>query len=253
MKLTGKTALISGAGRNNGKAIAQTFSREGADVILVARELGGHLNQVAEECESHGVRALPLLADMTNPDEVDNVVQQGLARFGKIDVAVSVLGMRAHKHIMDFSYQEWLQGFAVNCHSLFLLAKAVVPGMKERGGGSIIALGGQTTIKALNGNGLVVASKHGIFGLVKNLALELGPYGIRVNLVNPGRIENIRKNPEWYPDGKGEHSKAEIERVPLRRVGKNQEIANVALFLASEQSSYVTGDAIFCTGGQHVV
>ena len=252
MQLAGKTALISGAGRNNGKAIAQTFAHEGAEVVLISREMKDQLNEVAKECEGMGARVLPILADMTDPAQVEGVVQQALERFGKIDVAVSVLGMRAHKPIIEFTYEEWLQGFAVNCHSLFLLAKAVVPTMKQSGGGSIIALGGQATIKSFNQSGLVVASKHGIFGLVKNLALELGQYGIRVNLVNPGRIENVRKHPEWYTDGKGEYSKAEVTKVPLRRVGKNQEVANVALFLASDQSSYVTGDGIFCTGGQHI-
>jgi len=252
MQLKGKTALVSGAGRNNGKAIALTFAREGADLVLVAREMGDALKEVAQECESHGVRVLTFMADMTKPDQVDNVVKQGLDQFSKIDVAVSVLGMRAHSPITDFSYEQWQQGFAVNCHSLFLLAKAVAPGMKEKGGGSIIALGGQATIKAFAKSGMVVASKHALLGLMKNLAIELGPYGIRVNLVNPGRIENVRKNPEWYPDSGGAYNQAEIDRIPLRRVGTNQEIANAALFLASDQSSYVSGTSLFCTGARHL-
>ena len=256
MQLKGKTALISGAARNNGKAIAQTFAREGADVILVAKSNGELLNGVAKDCESAGRRALPLLADMTDPAQVDNVVKQGLEKFGRIDVAVSAVGMRPHKLIIDFTYEEWLAGFALNCHSLFLLTKFVAPGMKQHGGGSIIALGGQMTIKTAPNSGLVVASKHGLWGLAKNLARELGPDGIRVNLVNPGRIENVRANPEWYTDklqSKGQYSEEEIKRIPQRRVGKNQEIANAALFLASDQSSYVSGDSIFVAGGQQIM
>jgi NAD(P)-dependent dehydrogenase (short-subunit alcohol dehydrogenase family) len=252
MLLKGKTALVSGAGRNNGKAIALTFAREGANVILVARELGDPLREVAEECKKFGVGALASIADMTVPQEVERVVAQGREIFGHIDVAVSVLGMRMHRPILEFSYEEWLQGFSINCHSLFLLAKSVAPLMIENKGGSIIALGGQATTNSFPKSGLVVASKHGLAGLVKNLALELGPHNIRVNLLNPGRIQNVRKNPEWYVDGAGKYSQNEIDRIPLRRVGTNQEVANAALFLASDLSSYVSGNSIFCTGGRHI-
>src|SRR6185295_14894602 len=107
MRLKGKTALIAGAGRNNGKAIALTFAREGADLILVARELGDELNQVAKQCESLGVNVLPLLADVSNPDEVNRVVRLGLERFAKIDVLVNVVGMRPHKPFWEYSYEEW--------------------------------------------------------------------------------------------------------------------------------------------------
>ena len=105
MQLKGKTALISGAGRNNGKAIAETFAREGANVILVARELRDQLNEVTRECERHGAKTLAVLADMTKPEQVEDVVRKGLAQFGKIDIAVSVLGMRAHKPIVEFTYE----------------------------------------------------------------------------------------------------------------------------------------------------
>ena len=97
MRLKGKTAFVAGAGRNNGKTIALTFAREGADLILIAKQRGEELNKVAKECEALGVKALPLLADMSKPEEVNRVVQQGLERFGKVDVLVSVAGMRMGK------------------------------------------------------------------------------------------------------------------------------------------------------------
>ncbi len=254
MQLKGKTALIAGAGRNNGKAIALTFAREGADLILVARKRGDALNEVAKQCESFGVQVLPLLADVSNPEEVNRMVQLGLDRFGKVDVLVSVTAMRPRHDFWNISNEEWLQVFAVNLHSTFYLAKAVAPGMIKRGkGGSIIALGGVSSFTSVTQRAHVVASKHGLYGLIKALALELGPHNIRANLLAPYLIENVRLNPEWNPaGGAGPPPEAEIAGIPLGREGKPQEVANCALFLASDQSSFVTGDRIMCGGGRYM-
>ncbi len=253
-QLQGKTALVAGAGRNNGKAIALTFAREGADLILVSRERKEELDQVAKECEQFGVNVLPLLADVSDYEQVNRMVQQGLDHFGKIDVLVSVAGRRPHQDFWDISYEEWHRVFAVNLHSTFYLAKALTPSMIKRArGGSIIALGGLASLTSMPQRAHVVASKTGLYGLIKSLALELGPYGIRANLIALSLIENVRANPEWYPEkGAGTHTEAELAGTALGRTGKPQEVANVALFLASDQSSYVTGDRILCTGGKYM-
>src|SRR5258705_8903423 len=121
MRLKGKTALISGVGRNSGKAIALTFAREGADLIMVARKMAEELNQVARECESFGVKTLPLLADMSDHEEVNRVVRSGLERFGKVDILMNVIGIRPHNPVWEYSYDEWQRVFAVNLHSTFYL------------------------------------------------------------------------------------------------------------------------------------
>lgn len=253
MQLKGKTALIAGAGRNNGKAIALTFAREGADLILVARTMGEALNEVARECEGFGVKVLPLLADVSNQEEVNRIVQLGLDRFGKVDVLVSVVGIRPHKPVWEQDCDEWLRVFAVNLHATFYLAKALAPGMMQRKCGSIIALGGLAAVTARPNAPAVVSSKHGLYGLIKSLALDLGPYGIRANLINPHLIENVRHNPEWYPHReKGLFTSTELASNALQRAGKPQEVANVALFLASDQSSFVTGERINCVGGKYM-
>lgn len=254
MRLQGKTALIAGASRNIGKAIALTFAREGADLILVARTTGDELEQVARECEGFGVQALPLLADVGNPEEVNRAAQLGLDRFGKVDVLVSVAAIRPHRPFWEISYDEWHRVFAVNLHSTFYLAKALAPGMMERGaGGSIIALGGLASLTSQPIRAHVVASKTGLYGLIKSLALELGPYGVRANLIAVGFIGTERHHLEWYPEESNmPFTRSEVETMPLRRTGTPQEVANAALFLASDESSYVTGDRIVCAGGRYM-
>ena len=162
-------------------------------------------------------------------------------------------GRRAHQDFWQISYEEWHRTFAVNLHSAFYLAKAVAPGMMERQSGSIVALGGMASITSQPQRAHVIASKTGLYGLIKALGLELGPYNVRANLIALSLIENVRANPEWYPDrADGSYPEAEVAGIPLRRFGKPQEVANVAVFLASDQSSYVTGDRIICCGGKYM-
>ena len=253
-QLAGKTALVAGAGRNNGKAIALAFAREGADLVLLAREKQQSLDEVAQECQKLGAKVLPLLCDVSEHEQVNRTVRQGLDHFGHIDVLMSVAGRRAHQDFWDISYEEWHRTFAVNLHSAFYLAKALAPSMIKRGkGGSIVALGGLAAVTSQPQRAHVIASKTGLYGLIKALALELGPYNIRANLIALSTIDNVRANPEWYPERKGgNYRDADIASVPLKRTGKPQEVANVAVFLASDQSSYVTGDRILCAGGKYM-
>lgn len=250
--LEGKTALIAGAGRNNGKAIALAFAREGADLILVAREKRVELESVSRECQALGAKTLPLIADVSDYKQVNGMVQQGLDHFGKVDTLVNVAGRRPHQDFWDISYEEWHRVFEVNLHSTFYLAKALAPSMIKRcKGGSIIALGGLASLTSMPQRAHVTASKTGLYGLIKSLALELGPYNIRANLIALSLIENVRTNPEWYPEkGAGTHTAREMEGCALQRTGKPEEVANVAVYLASDLSSYVTGDRVLCTGGK---
>jgi NAD(P)-dependent dehydrogenase (short-subunit alcohol dehydrogenase family) len=250
-QLEGKIALIGGAGRNNGKAIALAFAREGADLILLARERKAELEAVAHECESLGARVMTTLCDVSENDQVEQLVKRGLDHFGRIDVLMCTAGRRAHQDFWQISLEEWHKTFAVNLNSVFYLARAVTPSMMKHKSGSIIALGGQASVTAQPQRAHVISSKHGLFGLIKALAYELGPYNVRANLIALMTIENIRANPEWYGGHTGP-TEEELAEIPLRRQGKNAEVANVAVFLASEQSSYVTGDRVLCGGGKYI-
>ena len=250
--LQGKVALVAGAGRNNGRAIALAFAREGADLVLVAREKQQSLDEVAHECQKLGAKVLQVLGDLSDHEQVSRLVQKGLDHFGRIDVLMCVAGRRAHQDFWEISLEEWHKTFAVNLHSLFYLAKAVVPSMMKRKSGSIVALGGLASLTAQPQRAHVVASKAGLYGLIRALALELGPYNIRANLIALGMIENVRANPEWYGKTGGTYTEEELADVALRRTGKPQEVANVAVFLASDRSSFVTGDRIVCAGGKYI-
>lgn len=259
MRLKGKTALISGAGRDSGRTIALTFAREGADLILIAQKRLEALNEIAKECEALGVKTLTLLGDVSHEDEVNRLCRLGLDRFGKVDILVSVAAIRPAKPVWEYTSEEWLQTFAVNVHATFYLAKALAPGMIERRCGSIIALNGSSMVTVSNGNTAAsVATKLGLHGLIKSLALGLAPYGVRANSVGLENVANKdRANPELYHDvahmGVAEKQAQDRNRnMPMGRKGTHQEMANVVLFLASDESSYVTGDRILCTGGAHV-
>ncbi|MBI3042618.1 MAG: SDR family oxidoreductase [Betaproteobacteria bacterium] len=254
MRLKGKTALVAGASRNLGKAIALGCAAEGADVVLIASKSSDELKQAADECQDKGVRALPLRADVSRFEEVDSAVRTALDCFGKIDVLMSVAGIRPHKPFLEISHEEWLHVFDVNLHPTFYLAKAIAPGMMARGeGGSIVALGGVSSLTAQPNRAHVVASKTALFGLIKSLALELGPYGIRANLIALGLVDTERRNPEWYKGTGGDPAtRALIQRTPLGRIGSPREVVDVAMFLASSESSYVTGDRIVCAGGRYM-
>jgi NAD(P)-dependent dehydrogenase (short-subunit alcohol dehydrogenase family) len=250
-ELEGKVALIGGAGRNNGRAIALEFAREGADLILIARERKAELEAVAHECQSLGAKVMTTLCDVSENDQVERMVKQGLDHFGRVDVLACTAGRRAHQDFWQISVEEWHKTFAVNLDSAFYLSRAVAPSMMKQKSGSILALGGMAAVTAQPQRAHVIASKHALYGFIKALAYELGPYNVRANLIALMTIENIRANPEWYGGHTGP-TPEELEAIPLRRAGKNREVANVAVFLASDRSSYVTGDRILCGGGKYM-
>lgn len=255
MRLEGKTAIIAGAARNTGRAIALTFAREGANLVLVAKNSRDQLDELAAECEKLGVKTLPVLGDVGNVDDVERIVKAGHDRFDYIDTLVSVAAMRPHRPFWEISLDEWNQVFAVNLFSTFYFAKALAPSMIGSGkGGSIVALGGMASLTGQPNRMHVISSKTGLLGMIKSLATELGPYNVRANLIAVGFIDTRRVNPEWYANEEKNipYNAADIEATPLRRPGSPQEVANVALFLASDESSFVTGDRIICAGGRYM-
>ena len=254
MRLQGKIALITGASRNIGKATALAFAREGADLILNTRTQQDELDAVAAACQALGARTLSILADVANADQVFAMAEQGLSAFGKIDVLVSNAAIRPHQSITDISVAEWHHVMDVNLNATFYLCKAVIPSMKQQQCGSIITLGGLASVSGRPNTAAVTASKTGLLGLTRALAAELGPDGIRVNMIVPGSMDTERRYPEWYPEYQETpaHAPEQLKGIPMRRQGTPEELAATCLFLASDESSYITGDRILCMGGRFI-
>ena len=255
MRLSGKTALITGASRNIGREIALTFAREGADLALSSLQSQNELDEVAAECRELGVKTFTAVADIADSAQCQKLVADSLNALGKIDVLVSNAAIRPHHPLLTITDEDWHRVFGINLHSSFYLCKAVLPGMMERETGSIIAIGGMASITGRPDTSAVTAAKTGLWGFVRAVAAEFAPYNIRANMVNPGTIDTTRRNPEWFaresrrPTGDSE----QIRRIPLGRQGTIYDVANACLFLASEESSYITGDQLNVVGGRYLV
>jgi 3-oxoacyl-[acyl-carrier protein] reductase len=169
-------------------------------------------------------------------------------------VLVCNAAIRPHKSLAETSLEDWHRVMAVNLHSAFYLARAVVPSMKQRGRGSIIALGGLSSLTGRPDTAAVTTAKTGLLGLVRALAAELGPAGIRANMVVPGFIDTERRYADWYPEFRQAPPGApeQIKQIPLRRLGRPEDIAEACVFLASDASAYVTGDTIRVMGGRFI-
>ena len=256
MRLAGKAALVTGASRNIGKEVALTFAREGADLVLNTRQSAAELEAVAAQCRELGVRTVTAVGDVGDAGAVRRMVADGIEQLGKIDALVSNVAIRPHKPILEVTDDEWQQVINTNLNSAFYLCKAVLPGMLERRSGSIIALGGQSSITGRPNTTAVTAAKTGLLGLIRAIAAEAAPHGVRANMVNPGATDTSREHPEWYPEfqggvtrGSGEH----LRELPMGRQATVQDVANACLFFASDESAYITGDSVNVMGGRYIV
>jgi NAD(P)-dependent dehydrogenase (short-subunit alcohol dehydrogenase family) len=254
MRLSGRTALVTGASRNIGRAIALAYAAEGADLVLNTRVNREELEAVAAECRKAGVRVATALADVADAAAVVAMVERAVAELGPIDVLVCNAAIRPHKSLAETSLEDWHHVLGVNLHSTFYLARAAVPGMKERRRGSIIALGGLSSLTGRPNTAAVTAAKTGTLGLIRALAAELGPFGIRANVVMPGFIDTERRYAEWYPEFRQSPpgSPEQLKQIPLGRLGRPEDIADACVFLASDASAYVTGDTIRVMGGRFI-
>ena len=243
LRVDGKVAIVTGSGRNLGRAGVLELARRGADVVVNARSNRQEAEAVAREAESLGVRALALLADVGIEEQVNNMVDEVLTQFGRVDVLINNAGFRPRHTFTEMTTTDWRSVMAVNLDGPFFCSKAVVPSMISNGGGRIINLSGMNAFSGAH-NAHVCASKMGAMGLTRSLAVELGPHNILVNYVVPGGWdESATSIEDMAPESRG------LTRIPLRRLGIPQELANLYAFLASEESSYITGQTFHINGG----
>ena len=243
--LAGKVAIITGSGKNIGKAIAMRLAADGAAVVVNGRGDRALIEETASEIRAAGGRAMPYLADVSKSDAVHAMVDATVKEFGGVDFAVGNAGLRRQTPFLQMNLEEWHEILGVALHGAFYLAKATVPEMIKRGGGTFIGLSGISHHAGSSGRIHVNASKAGLEGMVRGLAIELAPHNITANCVAPGSIDTVRG-----ASAGGAHGRGGISReIPLGRQGRPEEIAAMVRFLAGPEGRYVTGQTIHVNGG----
>lgn len=244
--LTGKVVLVTGATRGIGRAIALKFASEGADVAFTYRSQHEAADSLVKEIEALGRKSRGFSADAADFDSAHEVVAQVHKEFGRIDILVNNAGITKDGLMMRMDEAQWDSVIDTNLKSAFNFIHACTPVMARQRGGSIINMSSVVGLSGNAGQCNYSASKAGLVGLAKSIAKEMGSRGIRANCIAPGFIatdmtgtlpEDVRK--EWE------------KQIPLRRGGRPEDVANVALFLASDMSAYVTGQVINCCGGMN--
>lgn len=245
--LDGKVALITGAARGIGKAVALKFAAEGADIAFTDLVINDDANQTVAELEAFGRKVKAYASNAANFDETHAVVEQIKADFGHIDILVNNAGITKDGLMLKMTEAQWDAVIAVNLKSAFNFIHALLPIMMRQKGGSIINM---SSVVGVHGNAAqanYAASKAGMIALAKSVGQEMGRKGIRANAIAPGFIETAMTHA--LPE---EVRKGWMEKIPLRRGGTPEDIANVATFLASDLSSYVTGQVIQVDGGMNM-
>ncbi len=245
--LEGKVALITGAGRGIGKAVAMRFAEQGADIAFTDLELSEGVLATKAELEQLGVRVEAYASNAADFEQSHAVVEKIVADFGRIDILVNNAGITKDGLMLRMTEAQWDAVINVNLKSAFNFVHAVAPVMSRQRGGSIINMSSVVGVSGNAGQCNYSASKAGMIGLAKSIAKEMGSRGIRANCIAPGFIitemtgklsEEVRE--QW------------AKAIPLRRGGTPEDVANVALFLASDLSSYVSGQVIHCCGGMNM-
>ncbi len=245
--LEGKTALITGSGRGIGRGLAMALSKSGADIVVLDI-IEENARETAELIRStSGAKAYPYVADLSKIEMIPKYVQDILEDCGKIDILINNAGIQVRKPALEFTLEEWNKVITIHLTASFALAHAIVPSMIERRDGKIINISSVNSAMAVPNIMAYVAAKSGIAGMTRSMAVEWAEFDIRVNAIGPGfcrtaLTEKLLEDPE--------RTKWALSRVPMKRFAEpEKDLGYVAVFLASDASSYITGQVIFVDGG----
>nr|NQU89209.1 3-oxoacyl-[acyl-carrier-protein] reductase [Bacteroidota bacterium] len=245
--LENKKALITGAARGIGRAIALAFAREGADVAFTDIRLDDETKSLKKEMNDLGVKSKAYAFDASSYEDSERLIAEVLEDFGNIDVLINNAGITRDNLLMRMSESDWDLVIKVNLKSVFNMTKSIQRSMLKQRGGSIINMSSVVGLAGNAGQSNYSASKAGLIGFTKSIAQELGSRNVRCNAIAPGFIETAMTS--RLPEDVKEKW---IKEIPLRRSGKPEDVANIAIFLASDLSSYVTGQVISVCGGMQM-
>ena len=243
-RLDGTVAIVTGAGKNIGKAIAEALANDGAAVVVNGRGDRAIVEATAKEIRAAGGRAMPYLADVSKADAVAAMVDAAVSEFGGVDIAVNNAGLRRQTPFLQMNLEEWHEIISVALDGAFILFKTAAPEMIKRGGGALIGLSGISHHAGAKERVHVNASKAGLEGFMRGLATELAPHNITANCIAPGSIDTVRG-----ASAGGPHGRALGGNIPLGRQGRPEEIAAMVRFLAGPDGRYITGQTIHVNGG----
>ncbi|MEP7137386.1 MAG: SDR family oxidoreductase [Chloroflexota bacterium] len=245
-KLSGMVALVTGSGRNIGRAIILEMAREGANVVVNAKANRSEAEAVAKEAHALGVRAIVTLADVSEKSQVDAMFSQVLDTFGQVDILVSNAAIRPQKAFTELTVDEWRQAIGVILDGAFYCTQAALPAMLNKQFGRVIYITGDGAYSGAAKRAHVSAAKMGLTGLARGLASEFAEQNITFNIISPGRMDTTR-NQSFYLDPA---AMQKMDDIPVGRLGKPDEIAKACSYLASEDAAYITGQTLHVNGGR---
>ncbi|MFC3173703.1 SDR family NAD(P)-dependent oxidoreductase [Novosphingobium bradum] len=249
---SGRTALVTGGGRNIGRAIALAFADRGIDVGIVVRANREEAEAVAREVRERGARAAIALGDVGQAGDCERMVGEIAAALGPVDYLVNNAARRRRQAFLDIAPEDWDAVIGTNLSSIFYLSRLVLPGMAERGFGRIVNIGGPDGVRGLRLRAHNVACKAGLIGLTKAIALEFGIHGITANIVVPGNIATSRDEVD-YPDFQALVDRLDDQRensqIAIPRQGTCEEVADAVMHFASDKSAYLTSQTLYVAGG----
>ncbi|MFK7944482.1 MAG: SDR family NAD(P)-dependent oxidoreductase [Paracoccaceae bacterium] len=239
-----RTALVTGAGQNIGRAVAVALAKDGFNVVVNGLTNREAADETARHVEAAGTKALVAMGDTGTRDGCNAMAQAAIDAFGRVDVLVHNAAIRPSSPFLEIDEADWERVMNVNLMGSFWLARACLPGMVEAGWGRVILFAGMNAIHGYNGRAHVSVSKHGNWGLTKSLGKEFGSKGITTNMISPGPI----RSDAWDEEQKA-HVGGMVSRVPVGRLGEPDEIGAVASMLASDKGGFVNGQIIQVNGG----
>jgi 3-oxoacyl-[acyl-carrier protein] reductase len=248
-QLAGRTAVVTGSGQNIGRAIALAFAREGANVVINGHRSREAVDAVVAEVKALGAEAIGVMADVGKEEDIQRMVEQATRTFGSVDIAVSNVSVRRLQPFLEITSKDWNDTLNSNLNSSFYMARAVIPGMKERNWGRLIHISGvdgfagHIPTRAHN-----IVCKAGVHAFAKAIAVEFGEFGITANTVSPGSLDTKRDWSQYPPNW----VQMRIGQIPVRRLGTSDEVAAACLYLAGDLAGFVTGQVIHVNGGQYM-